>query len=238
MPIPKNSVCILAVAVVGVVASSACGGGSSGTNEVVTPPLSKSLCFDNSIYAAGASFKLNFKEMPSGQIVITEGSVQSINASFETTPDLVQFTERTDNAVQTSLVRYFKPVAAGVIALYATEAAQGTLAYTTTRYAPPYEDRRAELGIGESKTYTGQGSRTQSSLLGTSTTPYTRQEIVKFVGIESLEMPAGTFTTCRYEIDGTTEWWHRGMVVRRDLSNGESRVLQSGELNGTPLKSQ
>ncbi|MDH4415986.1 MAG: hypothetical protein QE485_02060 [Acidovorax sp.] len=228
-----------------ILALTACGsGGDSETRPA--PELSKDLCFDNSIYAANASYKLSFKEGATSPIV--SGFVRTTSASFNGVSDLVQFVETTNNTITTVVTRYLKPSApqitsgkplptTGLVFLYGTEAAQGATSFTTTTYTPAYEDRRAELAVGETRMFVGQGTRTQ--LFPPKSDPYTRREQVKFVGVELITMPAGTFTSCRYEIDdATTEWWHRGLVIRREIQNGEPRILQSGELNGAPLKSQ
>lgn len=214
---------------------TACGGGSDDT-----PPqtLNKDLCFDSSIYAAGSSYKLVFAEAISkGELSVT-GSVRSTNASIDGTSNLVEFVETTDSVVNTVVTRYLKPLAPGIIALYHTDAVQGAYIYTATSYAPPYEDRRAALTEGDTGTFVGQGVRTSGAIGSSSSAPYTRQEKIKFVGVERITMPAGTFTACRYETDVATEWWHRSMVVRQDWKSGESRILKSGELNGAPLKNQ
>ncbi|PJI96909.1 hypothetical protein CLU85_1666 [Acidovorax sp. 69] len=241
MPILHNRSTLLFV-ISAALTLSACGGGSSD-NPIHVPELTKGLCFDNGIYASGASYKLNFKEGTASPVV--SGSVLATNASFNGVPDLVQFVETTSNTVSIVVTRYLKPLSpqaaftqpSSVVALYGTEAAQGSQSFTTTTYTPPYEDRRVELGVGETRTFTGQGTRTE--MFPPNSGPHTRQDQVKFVGVESITLPAGTFTACRYEVNGnTTEWLHRSLVVRRDISGGESRILQSGELNGTPLKSQ
>ena len=227
---PLLVVVVLATAL----ALTGCGGGD---NEAA-----KSLCFDNSIYAEGTSYKLNFTQ---GETTPVEsGTVVSTNPSFNGHQGLVEFREQTQNTVTTTVTRYLKPLAppnasaqpstGGVVALYGTKAAQGATSFTTTTYTPPYEDRRVELSVGETRTFTGQGIREDWFRPAA---PYTREERVKFVGVERITLPAGTFTACRYEIDGgTTEWWHRNLVIRRDIRNGLSRILQSGMLNGTPLK--
>lgn len=233
----------LLLSALAVLTLSACGGGDSDT-PLPLPELTKDLCFDNGIYALGASYKLNFKEGAASPVV--SGSVRATNASFNGVSDLVQFVETTNNTVTTVVTRYLKRLTpqivltqppSFVVALYGTEAAQGATSFTTTTYTPPYEDRRAELSVGETRTFTGQGTRTV--MFPPQAGPHTRQEQVKFVGVESITLPAGTFTACRFEVDGnTTEWWHRSLVVRRDVNDRESRILQSGELNGAPLKSQ
>lgn len=234
----KPTLAKISLATICSIALTACGGGGSDdSNEPTVPSLDKALCFDNSIYQANAKYQLQFLEGSRG--ITVSGTVESTNANYENNSNLVKFIEVHNNVVNTVVVRYIKPLASGIVAQYGTEAAQGTIAYTVTKYSPPYEDRRAELAIGTTGTYVGQGTReVVFPWSGNGPQPYTRTDQIKFVGVESITMPAGTFTACRYEVNGTTEWWHRGMVIRQDFANGQSQILQSGELNGTPLKSQ
>lgn len=224
----------LLLAMVAAFALAGCGGGNDN--------VAKSLCFDNSIYAEGTSYKLNFAEGETTPVV--SGTVISTNASFNGHQGLVEFREQTQDTVITTVTRYLKqltppnaseqPSTPGVVALYGTQAAQGATSFTTTTYTPPYEDRRVELLVGETRTFTGQGIREDWFHPAA---PYTLEKRVKFVGVERITLPAGTFTACKYEVDGViTEWWHRSLVIRSDFSNGVSRILQSGMLNGTPLK--
>ncbi|WP_298207995.1 hypothetical protein [Acidovorax sp.] len=208
-----------------------CGGGN---DTPTSSELSKELCFDNSVYALGASYKLNFKE-GAGNLVVS-GSVLSTNANFNGASNLIEFLTRTETTVTSSVTQYLKPLAPGIAALYGTKAALGAVSFITTTYGSPYEDRRAELAVGQTRTFVGQGIRDDMFRPGPVT--FTQENQIKFVGVERITMPAGTFTACRYEVNGTTEWWHRSLVIRRDFNNGEPRVLQSGELNGTPLKNQ
>ena len=234
----KSTLAKISLAAACGIALTACGGGgSTDNNEPTAPPLDKALCFDNSIYQANAKYQLKFLEGNQG-ITVT-GTVESISASYGNSNNLVKFIEVHNNVVNTVVTRYLKPLASGIVAQYGTEAAQGALTYTVTRYSPPYEDRRAELAAGATGTYIAQGTR-DNAMPGTGNgpQPYTRTDQIKFVGVESITMPAGTFTACRYETNGVTEWWHRGMVIRQDFADGKSQILQSGELNGTPLKSQ
>jgi hypothetical protein len=223
----------------------ACGGGS-GSDATPPPQLTKDLCFDNGIYSANAYYKLNFKEGETSPVV--SGIVRATDASIHGISGLIQLEKSTTGLEKTiNVTQYLKlltpqftatqPEGSGIVALYEEQVRYGLSSFITTIYSPPYEDRRAELSPSETHTFTGEGTRI--IIRAPVSYPYTHQEKIKFVGVERITMPAGTFTACRYEVNDTvTEWWHRSLVIRRDLANGESRILQSGELNGSPLKSQ
>ncbi|UCV00668.1 hypothetical protein [Acidovorax radicis] len=216
---------------------TACGDGGSGE----TPPplvLTKDICFDNSIYAENAKYSLKYLENDS-RTIETTGEVRSTNSSYAGVTNLIEFQEVTYNTTVSGVTRYLKPLAPGIVAQYATVAAQGALTLTTTRYSPPLEDRRAEMSPGETRTFIGTGTREVGPLPpNTGPQPYRRQDTIKFVTIERITTPAGTFPACKFEyLDSqTSEWWYRSLVIRRTLADGSKRVLQSGELNGVAIK--
>lgn len=236
-PFGRGSTVILA-SVAAAVALAACGGGGGDSTTPPEPVLTKDICFDNRIYGADAAYVLNYLE-DGTRTVSTSGTVRATNASYEGVTNLIEFREVTQNTVSTVVTRYLKPLAPGIVAQHATVAAQGAAALTTTHYSPPFEDRRAEMLPGETRTFTGTGTRVVSGIgVSSDPLPYERKDTIKFVGIERITTAAGTFTACRFEDASnlSTEWWHRSMVVRRDLNGGSSRVLQSGSLNGVAIK--
>lgn len=235
-PTRHRSSTSLAIAIATLVLT-ACGGGG-GESTPPEPVLTKDICFDNRIYAENAKFSLKYLE-DGYRTIETAGIVHSINSSYEGETNLIQFQDITWNTTTTAVTRYLKLLAPGIVAQYATVAAQGALTLTTTRYSPPFEDRRAEMSPGETRTFIGTGTREvgpYSSVTGPQ--PYRREDTIKFISIERVTTPAGTFPACRFENADSqaTEWWYRSLVIRSTSSSGSSRILQSGDLNGVAIK--
>ncbi|MNT61570.1 hypothetical protein D3C72_1992230 [compost metagenome] len=113
----------------------------------------------------------------------------------------------------------------------------------TVAYNPPYEDRRTELNKDQEGTFTAHGVDTSTGSFPAGPTPFTRKTQVKFVGVELLSLPAGSYKACRYDVrvdDGpiSREWLYRGVLVRQERQNAtdiEVLELKSGALNGVPL---
>lgn len=235
-PATQRSPTLSAIAIAALVLT-ACGG-SGGDSTPSEPVLTKDICFDNRIYAENAKYTLKYLE-DGLRTIETAGIVRSTNSSYEGVTNLIEFQDITLNSTTTAVTRYLKPLAPGIVAQHATVAAQGTLTLTTTRYSPPFEDRRAEMSLGETRTFIGTGTRETGPYSPvTGPQPYRREDTIKFVSIERITTPAGTFPTCRFDYTDskTSEWWYRSLVIRRNLADGSSRVLQSGELNGVAIK--
>lgn len=116
-------------------------------------------------------------------------------------------------AVDTQTKAYQTAVSSGEVTQYgavvrATTPVAGFNLTTDSRtvYSPPWVDRRFTLNQGQTltQTYTGTTTVTSASpfpgVPGTSTTTTTTiTQHIRFVGIESVTVPAGTFSACKFE---------------------------------------
>ncbi len=130
--------------------------------------------------------------------------------------------------------------------------------FTTTTvsksvYAPPWVDRSYALAIGESLTTTQSMTTTATTTITgspvplpptTTTTPSTITQTIKYVGRESVTVPAGTYSACKYEYSSggalTTSWVIVGkglMVKSLSVVGNTTQTLQatSVTLNGQRL---
>jgi hypothetical protein len=100
---------------------------------------------------------------------------------------------------------------------------------TKTVWTPPWVDHRYTLGVGEqlTQTYSGSTTITTGGVLGSPSTVTTQptpvSNVVKFVGIESVTVPAGTYNACKFQdwavatpTEVTTTWLivGKGMLVK------------------------
>lgn len=115
---------------------------------------------------------------------------------------------------------------------------------TTTRivFSPPYVERVYALAIGESISalQSGTATNTNSQRWAAITTNISGTINTRYAGRESLTVPAGTYTTCKFEVtsDGslTTNWVivGKGITVQSTLA-GQTVRARSVRLNGQAL---
>lgn len=115
-----------------------------------------------------------------------------------------------------------------------------------TVYSPPFVDRTSGLAIGESVTTTQTGT-VNMTFGGTSLPPsqINTTTTTKYVGRESVRVPAGTYNTCKFEV--TTAGSSGVITSWAIVGNGSSvQVISTGDapftmqataisLNGQPL---
>jgi hypothetical protein len=119
---------------------------------------------------------------------------------------------------------------------------------TTVNYNPAVVDRRFTLAVGGTTTLSTTLSTTSTTNFGsTPTTSTSRNDTVTYVGQETLTIPAGTFTACKFSIrdkDGnvTLEWFGKGngapLQFTSRASDGSSFVgslTTASRLNGAAL---
>lgn len=135
----------------------------------------------------------------------------------------------------------------GTIATSVTVAGISVSTNTTVTYAPVVNDRRFTLAVGGTSTWAT--TLTTTSVTNFGSTPATNTSettTVTYVGQESLTVPAGTFTACKFSVatsSGThTEWFGKGngapLQQTSKASDGTAIVLSltaATRLNGAPL---
>jgi hypothetical protein len=118
---------------------------------------------------------------------------------------------------------------------------------TNVTYSPARVDRRYTLAVGGSNT--SSTSMTSTSTTNFGSVPATTTALtttVTYVGQESITIPAGTFTACKFSVttsSGTnTEWVGKGsgapLQSTSKASDGTAIVLSltaASRLNGAPL---
>jgi len=116
-----------------------------------------------------------------------------------------------------------------------------------TVMSPPYVDAQYSLAVGASVTSTHSGSSTTTtSMTGAPdqiyASPFTSSMTTKYVGQESVTVPAGTFNTCKFEVttpgstDVSTSWFVVGPGIHvKSTYPGQTMEATSVRLNGAPL---
>jgi hypothetical protein len=110
-----------------------------------------------------------------------------------------------------------------------------------TVYTPPMRDKRYSLAVGESATQTFTVTTT-SNLPGFETSSTTLTSTTKYLGRETITVPAGAFETCKFEDDGAELDWRgvgNGLLIRNEIPGplGVTRYeLRSGTVNGQPVQ--
>lgn len=122
----------------------------------------------------------------------------------------------------------------------------GFTSSSRTVYSPPFANRSGALAVGEALTQSRQGTViTVSQLPGMPASegrmPVNITTTTTFVGVETVTVPAGTFTACRFQIvvpgaEPSTTWQHRGSGAGLKFQGplGTS-VATSVIVNGAPL---
>lgn len=118
---------------------------------------------------------------------------------------------------------------------------------TNVTYSPARVDRRYTLAVGASDTSSTSMTSTSTTNFGSlPATTAAQTTTVTYVGQESITIPAGTFTACKFSVatsSGTnTEWVGKGngapLQSTSKASDGTAIVLSltaASRLNGAPL---
>lgn len=118
---------------------------------------------------------------------------------------------------------------------------------TTTAFNPPGSDKRFTLAVNGSSAY----STTSSVSVATTGLPATTSNVaiantVTYLGQETITIPAGTFTACKFKVADSSgenhEWFGKGngapLKSTSKASDGSSIVLEltaASRINGAPL---
>jgi hypothetical protein len=114
-------------------------------------------------------------------------------------------------------------------------------------FSPPYRDKRFSLAVGasDSETYTLTSTTTITGApvaLPPQVATSTQTQVVTYLGRESVTVGAGTFDTCKFDVNNgaSTQWFAtRGAMVKSSsTSNAGTTVLSlsSGNTNGVAIK--
>jgi hypothetical protein len=227
---------------------SACGGGDGNGSGAVTGE--KNSCFDNGIYAANAVTKVEYIESGRASGTRTEiGSIFSTNASFNSVEGLIGRQISIEGTSQlgdlnsrttSNIASYIKLQDSGVPLQYGSIAHGRAGIQRTLVYTPAYEDARSTLTPGGELTFSMAGTDTTTGPVPSGPTPFSQTTRVKFVGVESLQLPSGNYQACRYDVSvngsaATKEWLYRGLVIRTESPTGNIFEMKSGTLNNVPI---
>lgn len=136
----------------------------------------------------------------------------------------------------------------GTAAVNTTVSGIAITSTTTVTYNPAKVNRRFTLAAGaSSSSSTTVSSSTTTNFGGAPATSSTESTTVTYVGQESVTVPAGTFTACKFTVRDqagaeNTEWHGKGngapLKLTSKASDGSSVVLSltsATRLNGAPL---
>lgn len=216
------------------------------------PAAAASECFNPAQFAAGTTYQLDYTV--SGAVTGTSSTTGNIgaNTTYNGTSNLIPIT-------QTVVTNYTAPTAVNAtvnMTAYMQVDGLDILSYATVAtvsvpfvgnmetkqvFSPAARDKRFTLNAGESTVFAQTYTTTVTPPGTTSNT--TASPTVTYVGQESVTVPAGTFTACKFnqtfEGSTSTTWIIKGsgvMAKSTDLSSNTTLQLQStSRLNGSPL---
>jgi hypothetical protein len=223
---------------------AACGGGGgdgASTPPFTAPPAAAQAlqCFNLALLETPGTtlrIELDLSGVASGTqtVVTTVGNLTTFdgNSSREVVTTAVGSTSASGTPISTDLETrsYRVATSAGVITEYGATARAiitigGSTGSSNSRSVsnPPSVDRRYTLSAGQSDTLTGTVTTATTTNGVTTTQTENLSQTVRFVGIESVTVPAGSFNACKFEqaptnapADVTTSWVAvgSGVVVR------------------------
>ena len=187
----------------------------------------------------------------------SESEVLSDNASFNGFDGLWEIQTKTNGTVTvTGLVadtttegKVYSKINGSTSSIYGsviTGTTAGAFVTTVkTLYNPPYTDNRWSLAAGETGRYPTSGT-IYSNMLPQQMVNLSGANLVKFVGMETVTVPAGTFNACKYEestednpTNITTNWLYKGHPVKTHTTTPQGSLtieLKSALINGAPLQ--
>lgn len=216
-------------------------------------------CFNLAYTTVGTTWKLDYQV--SGAVTGTSSSESVVRprTTFAGTPNLIEIAQTITTTytapaqlagTTTATNSIFEDVDGTDFLFYGsrqTVAAAGSTFTTTNVISPAVRDRQYSLGVGESFTVT---QNTVTSVTGlpvavpdtTTSITYT----VTYRGQESITVPAGTFTACKFErtdSSGTSTNWiakTSGAPVRSLTADGNGvqtvlELLATSRVNGAPV---
>lgn len=200
----------------------ACGGGNDD------PPTAAD-CFNPQLFKVGTQYKLDYRI--SGSLPGTQSQSISVQASPDTGPaDVIMVTDfgithdvpvsTASDPLRTRDVLTIDGQDIVTKAEYQSFVSPGPGLEMPTVYDPPLRDRRYSLAQGQSFSLVRSGSQTT-----------TYSTTITYLGEESVTVPAGTFTACKFEeryADGSAiDTWvlqAKGILAKR-VAGGTTQEL-------------
>ncbi len=241
-----------------------CGGGSDGEAAAPSPAPapapapgtagSASECFNEAQIKAGTTYLLNY--VSSGALTGTSstsgtvGSATTFNGQANVLPVTqtvtTQYTAPTAVSVNLQMTSYQRIEGFDVLSYGSVGTLSAPVVGTVeTRivFNPAARDKRYTLSAGSTYTLTQSGTTTVTPP-GTSSST-TTSTLVTYVGQETITVPAGTYTTCKFTDTTagatTTTWIVKGKgVLAKSTTPSELGVVTmqlqaSSRLNGAPI---
>lgn len=245
-------------------AAAALSAGCGGDDDVAAAPPpgpapgSAAECFPTLSTVVGTTYQLNY--------AVSGAATGTIATTGAVSPGTFNGLNNLTSQVQTIVTKYsagaFEPGVTTVnhtvhqafegtdVITYGTESAVAVAGAITSRssavYTPPVRDKRFTLGTGATLNYVFDVATTTTPPGSTTTHPVLT--FVTYAGQESITVPAGTFTTCKFHTTSNgyslVEWLIKGKGIEaRSVSDvatgGRGEVVKelqaSSRLNGAPI---
>jgi len=243
----------------GMVLLAGCGGGGGGETEQPEATGQASDCFDPSIYAVGATFRLDYQVRGLYTGTAARHGQVTGTATFDGVSGLtvveVESTLTQGNVVADRRMTHNYLSVDGLAVVEQGYVEENLLDPTqdvkTRTYDPARRDARAELGPNESLNISVRATDTLTTSSGTQLSGGTeaQNERITYRGQESVSVPAGTFEACRFEVrpQGAggpldAEWIQVGTGVQLKYVSGSGtgseitfELLPGSRLNGRAL---
>ena len=232
----------------GTFAGSGGGGGGGGTGG--SGPASA--CLNPAAYTSPSNVHLDYGVSGAFTGSSVSDTVSALNVIFEgQTATEFRSTQTTSYTGQPTILSssssYAKLENLDVVTYGSTSDITTPLTGTVKSvFSPPSRDKRYSLGVGESATQTYNITSTSTFTgLPTITQTTLQTETVKYLGHETVTVPAGTFDTCKFEQGNgsSTVWIAAGSAAgvaakSSSTSQGTTVILElrSGTINGTAIR--
>lgn len=226
-----------------------------GVGAQPAPTAVATVCFNPALFTVGTKQNLTYSDGSANPFTLSVEVTKL--TSFDTQSSALEIKQVINGLVTT--LSYFGPDLGSGLTYYGSSetVTTGQLSYNSVQVvAPPTVSRQFLLRAGETDVVVQNSATTWYNLDGSvlqaarPDAPFTQR--TKFLGFETVTVAAGTFkNACKYEITEETDdgaggilsstsfsWFTasgQGVLVRSD-ENGNISELQSGTVNGQPVK--
>lgn len=206
-------------------------------------------CFNSTLFTSGTRYRLNYlatnRAIGGNWELVVDGTVGAAT-TFEGVDGVIPVSEtRTGSAgaqypstVLFDDVRYIKLEGREVLEFGAVVGSyfyvQGTTVFSLVKavMTPARRDSRYTLMPGDEAT--SNFVYTASPVTAGIAPPFvqSRSSIVRYLGQESVTVPAGTFTACKFGTSGPAEWIIKGTgIVAKRVQTANTEELTSASIN-------